>query len=102
MFAGLALFVGAFLIVNTFAMLVAQRSRELAMLRAIGASRGQVTGDCAWLRRLVIGAIGSTLGLLLGAGVAAGAAVLSTNSLDLAIPIARICRSARPRSSPAT
>ena len=55
MFAGLALFVGAFLIVNTFAMLVAQRSRELAMLRAIGASRGQVTGTVI-AEALVIGA----------------------------------------------
>ncbi len=55
MFAGLALFVGAFLIVNTFAMQVAQRSRELAMLRAIGASRGQITGTVL-AEALVIGA----------------------------------------------
>ena len=41
-FAGVALTVGAFLIVNTFSILVAQRSRELALLRAIGASRRQV------------------------------------------------------------
>ena len=41
-FAGIALTVGAFLIVNTFSILVAQRSRELALLRAIGASRRQV------------------------------------------------------------
>ncbi|MEV5961416.1 FtsX-like permease family protein [Kribbella sp. NPDC051952] len=71
MFAGLALFVGTFLIVNTFAMLVAQRSRELAMLRAIGASRGQVTSTVI-AEALVIGVIGSTLGLLFGVGVAAG------------------------------
>ncbi|TDD58664.1 FtsX-like permease family protein [Kribbella antibiotica] len=71
MFAGLALFVGAFLIVNTFAMQVAQRSRELAMLRAIGASRGQVTRTVL-AEALVIGLIGSTLGLLLGIAVAAG------------------------------
>jgi putative ABC transport system permease protein len=70
-FAGLALFVGTFLIVNTFAMVVAQRSRELAMLRAIGASRGQVTATIL-IEALVIGAIGSTLGLLIGVGVAAG------------------------------
>ena len=44
LFAGIALFVGGFLIVNTFAMLVAQRSRELAMLRAIGASRPRSPG----------------------------------------------------------
>jgi putative ABC transport system permease protein len=71
MFAGLALFVGAFLIVNTFAMVVAQRSRELAMLRAIGASRGQITGTVL-TESLVIGVIGSTAGLLIGIGVAAG------------------------------
>ncbi|WP_112238931.1 ABC transporter permease [Kribbella monticola] len=84
LFAALALFVGAFLIVNTFAMLVAQRSRELAMLRAIGASRGQVTGTVL-AEALVIGAIGSTLGLLLGAGVAAGLQ-FSYQHLDLAVP----------------
>ena len=42
-FAGIALVVGSFLIVNTFSILVAQRSRELALLRALGASRRQVT-----------------------------------------------------------
>lgn len=86
MFAGLALFVGTFLIVNTFAMLVAQRSRELAMLRAIGASRGQVTGTVL-AEGLVIGAIGSTLGLLLGGGVAAGLQFFYQR-LDLDIPTA--------------
>ena len=39
-FAGVALFVGSFIIVNTFSMLVAQRTRELALIRAVGASRG--------------------------------------------------------------
>ena len=42
-FAGISLVVGVFLIVNTFSILVAQRSRELALLRALGASRRQVT-----------------------------------------------------------
>jgi putative ABC transport system permease protein len=84
LFAGIALFVGAFLIVNTFAMLVAQRSRELAMLRAIGASRGQVTSTVL-IEALVIGVVGSTLGLLLGAGVAGGLQAFY-KSLDLAIP----------------
>lgn len=84
LFAGIALFVGTFLIVNTFAMLVAQRSRELAMLRAIGASRGQVTSTVL-LEALFIGAVGSTLGLLVGAAVAAGLQAFY-KSLDLAIP----------------
>ena len=42
-FAFIAVFVGAFVILNTFSMLVAQRTRELALLRALGASRRQVT-----------------------------------------------------------
>ncbi len=88
LFAALALFVGAFLIVNTFAMIVAQRSRELALLRAIGASRCQVTGTVL-TEALVIGAIGSTLGLLLGAGVAAGLQY-AYRQLDLAIPSATL------------
>ena len=53
-FAGIALVVGSFLIVNTFSMLVAQRSRELALLRALGASRGQVTRSVLF-EALVVG-----------------------------------------------
>jgi putative ABC transport system permease protein len=88
LFAGIALFVGAFLIVNTFAMLVAQRSRELAMLRAIGASRGQVTATVL-IEALVIGAVGSTLGLLLGIGVATGIRFFYQR-VDLEIPDASL------------
>lgn len=67
-FAGVSLFVGAFLIVNTFSIVVAQRMREFALLRAVGASRAQ-------LRRLVlleaglIGVVGGTLGLVGGIGL---------------------------------
>lgn len=64
-FAGIALVVGAFLIVNTFSILVAQRSRELALLRALGASRRQVTGSVL-LEAFVLGLLGSTAGLGLG------------------------------------
>ncbi|HEY5986928.1 MAG TPA: FtsX-like permease family protein [Streptosporangiaceae bacterium] len=42
-FAAVSVFVGAFIIFNTLSMLVAQRTRELALLRAVGASRRQVT-----------------------------------------------------------
>ncbi|MEU4191549.1 FtsX-like permease family protein [Kribbella sp. NPDC026611] len=87
-FAGLALFVGTFLIVNTFAMVVAQRSRELAMLRAIGASRGQVTGTVL-AEGFVIGMLGSTLGLLIGIGVAVGIR-FAYERLDLRIPTATL------------
>ncbi|MGH3472721.1 MAG: ABC transporter permease [Nocardioidaceae bacterium] len=64
-FAGIALVVGIFLIINTFSMLVAQRSRELALLRAMGASKRQVTRSVL-MESFVVGLIGSTVGL--GAG----------------------------------
>lgn len=68
-FAAVALVVGAFLIVNTFSILVAQRSRELALFRAVGATRKQVTRSVVF-ESLVVGFIGSTLGLVLGVGLA--------------------------------
>ncbi|GAA1595366.1 MULTISPECIES: ABC transporter permease [Kribbella] len=71
LFAGLALFVGTFLIVNTFSMVVAQRSKELAMLRAIGASRAQVTRTIL-TESVIIGFLGASLGLLIGILVAVG------------------------------
>ncbi len=64
-FAGVALTVGAFLIVNTFSILVAQRSRELALLRAIGASRRQVARSVLF-EAGVVGLVGSALGVGLG------------------------------------
>ena len=64
-FAGIALVVGSFLIVNTFSILVAQRSRELALLRALGASKRQVIRSVQ-LEAFVLGVIGSTIGLGLG------------------------------------
>jgi len=64
-FAGVSLVVGTFLIVNTFSILVAQRSRELALLRALGASRRQVNVSVL-VEAVAVGLFGSTLGL--GAG----------------------------------
>ena len=64
-FAVIAVFVGAFIIFNTFSMLVAQRSRELALLRALGASRRQVN-RAVIIEATVVGLIGSTIGLGLG------------------------------------
>lgn len=82
-FAGIALVVGTFLIVNTFSILVAQRSRELALLRALGASRGQVSRSVL-TEAFVIGVIGSTLGLALGFGLASLLKALFSNfGLDL-------------------
>jgi putative ABC transport system permease protein len=70
-FAGVALFVGLFIILNTFTMLVAQRTRELALLRAIGASRRQVMGAVLG-EALVVGVVASTVGLVVGLLVALG------------------------------
>ncbi|MEO3746912.1 FtsX-like permease family protein [Plantactinospora sp. B5E13] len=69
-FAGVALFVGIFLILNTFSIIVAQRTRELALLRAIGAGRRQVIGSVL-TEATVIGLLASVLGLLAGIGVGA-------------------------------
>jgi putative ABC transport system permease protein len=66
-FAFIALFVGAFLIFNTFSIVVAQRSRELALLRALGASRRQVTRSVTG-ESLVLGVVAAVVGL--GAGIA--------------------------------
>ena len=65
-FGFLALFVATFLIVNTFTMLIAQRTRELALLRAIGASRRQVFGSVL-IEAALIGAMAAVIGL--GGGV---------------------------------
>lgn len=70
-FAAVSLFVGTFLILNTFSIVVAQRTRELALFRALGASRPQVTRSVL-IEALVIGLIGSTVGLVLGFGLAQG------------------------------
>ncbi|MGE9784075.1 ABC transporter permease [Janibacter sp. G368] len=82
-FAGIALFVGSFLIINTFSIIVAQRGRELALLRAIGASKRQVVRSVL-LEAFLIGVVGATLGLLLGVVLAMGIkALFSTIGLDL-------------------
>ena len=70
-FAGIALFVGAFVIFNTFSITVAQRTREFATLRTIGASRRQVLGSVI-LESLVIGLLASLIGLGLGVLLAEG------------------------------
>ncbi|KPC83368.1 ABC transporter permease [Streptomyces sp. NRRL S-4] len=70
-FAAIALFVGVFLIANTFTMLIAQRTKELALMRAVGASRRQVK-RAILLEAAVVGLIASIIGFLLGVGLAAG------------------------------
>ena len=70
-FGGIALFVGSFVIANTLAITVAQRMRELATLRTLGASRRQVLGSVI-LESLVVGLVGSIVGLFLGLAIAVG------------------------------
>ena len=82
-FAAVALVVGTFLILNTFSIIVAQRTRELALLRALGASRQQVTRSVL-TEALVVGLVGSTVGLGLGFGLAIGLkALFGAFGLDL-------------------
>ncbi|MFF1381539.1 ABC transporter permease [Streptomyces sp. NPDC058308] len=69
-FAGVSLFIGSFLVVNTFTMLVSRRTREIALLRAIGAGRRQVVRSVL-LEALLIGLVASAAGFLLGLGFAA-------------------------------
>jgi len=89
-FAFVALFVGVFLILNTFSMLVAQRTRELALFRAIGASRRQVINSVL-VEATVIGLIASVVGLLAGVGVGALLAWVLGNTggskIDLAVGV---------------
>jgi putative ABC transport system permease protein len=74
-FAAIALFVGGFIIWNTFTMVVTQRSREIALLRAVGATRRQVLRSLV-LEAVVLGSAASLLGIGLGVGVAKGLGIL--------------------------
>jgi len=68
-FAFVSLFVGAFIIFNTFAIIVAQRTRELALFRALGASPRQVMTSVI-VEALVVGLVASALGVVVGIGLA--------------------------------
>ncbi len=83
-FGIIALLVGTFIIYNTFSMIVAQRQRELALLRAIGASSKQVRRSVVF-EAVVIGFLGSVLGLAGGVGLAYGLHAL-LDALDLGLP----------------
>jgi putative ABC transport system permease protein len=85
-FAGISLFVGAFVIFNTFSITIAQRTREFATLRTIGASRRQVLGSVI-LESLVIGLVASLVGLALGLLLAEGIQALF-RSFDFELPTA--------------
>jgi putative ABC transport system permease protein len=83
-FAAIALLVGAFVIFNTLSMTVAQRVRELATLRTLGASRKQVMRS-VMLEGLVTGLVASVVGIVLGLFLAKGLAALFT-ALGLDLP----------------
>ena len=68
-FAGISVVVGSFVIWNTFNVLVAQRRREVALLRAVGATRRQVLGGVL-IEAGMIGLVSGAVGLLLGVGLA--------------------------------
>ncbi len=100
-FGGIALFVGAFVIYNTFTITVAQRTRELALLRTLGASRRQVLRSVV-LEAGLIGLIASLLGLLgglllapglrglmkaVGADLPATASVVATRTIVVALVV---------------
>jgi putative ABC transport system permease protein len=83
-FGGIALFVGGFVIFNTLSITVAQRTRELATLRTLGASRRQVLRSVV-LEAFVLGFGASLVGLVCGIGLAKGLSALF-KALDLALP----------------
>ncbi|MFT4288317.1 ABC transporter permease [Nocardioides sp.] len=83
-FALIAVIVGGFIIVNTFTILIAQRTRELALLRALGASRQQVTRSVL-LEAVVMALVAATIGIGLGWALARGlAALFRAFGLDIA------------------
>ncbi len=83
-FAGVALFVGSFIIWNTFTMTVTQRAREIALVRAVGATRWQVLRSLL-TEALLLGVVASAIGIVLGAGVARGLTALM-DALGFSLP----------------
>jgi putative ABC transport system permease protein len=83
-FGIIALFVGGFVIFNTLAITVAQRSREFAVLRTIGASRRQVLGSVV-LEAVVTGLVASVIGIAVGLGLTGGLSA-AFKALDVELP----------------
>lgn len=83
-FGAIALLVGTFIIYNTFSMIVAQRLRELALLRAVGASRGQV-GRSVVTEAFIVGLLGSLIGIGAGVLLAYGLRAM-LNAFDVGLP----------------
>ncbi len=78
-FAAIGLIVGTFIIYNTFSMIVAQRVREMALLRAIGTSQGQLT-RAVLLEAFVVGLFGAAVGLGAGVGIAAALQAITSST----------------------
>jgi putative ABC transport system permease protein len=100
-FAFVALFVGTFIIYNTFSILVAQRSKDMAMLRAIGAGRRQLLRSMLF-ESVVVGVIAGAIGLVAGVGMSyllkgllasvgleipSGATVVSTSTIVISFAV---------------
>ncbi|MER0076019.1 FtsX-like permease family protein [Corynebacterium sp. KPL3739] len=82
-FGLIALLVGTFIIANTFSMIVAQRIKEFALLRALGASRRQITNSVV-VESVIVGVLGSIVGVVAGVGlVAVIKAVMGANGMDI-------------------
>ena len=92
-FAGIALFVGAFVIFNTLSITVAQRTREFATMRTVGASRRQILWSVI-VEALAIGIVASVIGLFVGFGLAVGLNELF-KALDLELPTANMVYATR-------
>jgi putative ABC transport system permease protein len=87
MIAVISLFVGAFLVFNTLSLTVVERSREVGLLRAAGATHGQIL-VFVLVGALVLGLAGSVLGLVVGAGLGAlvGVGIQLTGTAPFAVP----------------
>src|SRR5690348_2308708 len=84
-FAGVAMFIGAFVIWNTFSIMIGQRSRQLALLRALGAGRGQVFRSVL-AEAALVGMAGAAAGAVLGLAVSKGLAAL-LSAFGVALPV---------------
>ncbi|WP_025274566.1 ABC transporter permease [Haloglycomyces albus] len=88
-FGVIAIIVSVFLIINTFTIVVAQRQKELALMRAMGATRGQATRSIL-LEALIVGIIGSLIGYALGIGLGVGLSAIVGNTLFEGLPVSMV------------
>lgn len=88
-FSAVALFVGGFLIFNTLSMVVVERTRELGMLRSMGATRAQI-GRLVLYEAAGIGAVGSLFGVFFGMGLAKGLLFFVSETIQSNIAVFRV------------